>query len=86
MPVADSVRVRLEAAALHLHSLGPRALAELLAELAALPGLRPVLLSRLDAFTTLHPATLRGVLGVYAAGRCFAPRLSIVPADSEGKT
>ncbi len=69
---------RLARAAEHLHALGPRALAELLADLAAPEG-PDALLARLAPWLRLHPATLRAVQARYARGRHFAPDLFEVP-------
>ncbi len=70
--MTPAIRSRLEAGALYLHGLGPRAVTELLLELA--PPDR--VLTRLDAYRRLTPALLRA-----AAGDRFAPRLSPVPDD-----
>lgn len=65
----------------HLCELGPRAVAELLIEHAAnaTPAERRALLARLARWQRLRPATLRRVLAVYAGGREFPPRLSVLP-------
>ena len=71
MPTPDN-RLRIEAGALHLHALGPRAVTELLLELA--PPDR--VLDRLDAYRRISPALLRAL-----GGDRFPPRLSPLPDD-----
>ena len=45
----------------HIHSLGPRPLAELLAEIAAATGEPDLIADRLQAYASLDPAVLRAV-------------------------
>lgn len=65
-------RLQIEAGAQHLHDLGPRALAELLLELAP----SDQVLDRLNHYRRISPALLRAM-----AGNRFPPRLSTVPDD-----
>ena len=63
-------RMRLERGAKHLHSLGPRATAELLAEVAEQIGGMPCILGRLEEYRRrLTPDLLRAV-----GGDRFPPR------------
>ena len=64
------IRLRIEGGAVHLHALGPRAIAELLLELA--PADR--VLDRLDAYRRVTPDLLRAIGGDH-----FACRLSPIP-------
>ena len=68
--------MRLERGALHLHACGPRAMAELLAEVADRIGGLPCVLDRLAEYERrLTPEALRAV-----GGDRFAPRqLCVVP-------
>ena len=54
-------RLRLERGASHLHQLGPRAVAELLAEIANKIGGMPAILSALNDYEMVSPDTLRAV-------------------------
>lgn len=65
-------RVQIEAGAQHVHDLGPRALAELLLELAP----ADQVLDRLNRYRRFSPALLRAI----GANR-FPPRLYAVPDD-----
>ena len=74
IPPAD--RPRFEQAVKHLHSLGPRATAEALAEIAAKIGGLPAIVGVLNDYQRLSPALLRA-----AGGDRFPPRmLRRVPA------
>lgn len=67
--------MRFRRAAEHLCRLGPRATAELLAEIAEAHGIEDELLARLATWRRLEPATLAAVLN----GRPFPPSLQAVP-------
>ena len=69
-------RMQIEAGAMHLHSLGPRATAEfLIAITEPIAGL-PFLIEMLHDYQRLTPAMLRAV-----GGDRFPPRLSPVPTQ-----
>jgi hypothetical protein len=68
-PVAGLERLRLERGAAHLHRLGPRATAELLAALTARIGGGPALLGLLAEYERLSPGMVRA-----AGGDRFPPR------------
>ena len=69
-------RIRLQRGAEHLHRLGPRAIAELLAEVADRIGGLPCILGLLDEYKQrLSPQMLRTV----GADRLPARRLRVVP-------
>ncbi len=70
--MTPAIRSRIEAGALHLHALGPRAVAELLLELAP----PEQVLDRLDRYRRISPGLLRAI-----GGDRFPPRLSPVPDD-----
>ena len=79
MPTITSFdRMRLDRGAEHLHKLGPRALAEFLAELAATIGGQPATLRLLAEYQNrLNPELLRA-----AGGHRMSPRRPrAVPAD-----
>ena len=56
-------RMRLQRGAEHLHTLGPRAVAELLAEVAQSIGGTPCILDRLQKYERLRPAVVRATGG-----------------------
>jgi hypothetical protein len=62
-------RLHLQRGAEHLHALGARATAELLAEVAAKIGGLPAILSTLDEYRRFSPRLLR-----LAGGHRFPPR------------
>lgn len=66
-------RLRLERGAQRLHALGPRAVAELLAEVGQHTGARPFILARLAAYGRLTPAQVRS-----AGADRFPPRVRLV--------
>ncbi len=47
----------------HLHSLGPRAIAELLAEIGAERGIRTIIDRKLDQYSRLRPEALKATGG-----------------------
>ncbi len=66
---AAVVLLRLQPGAEHLHSLGPRVIAELLAEIGRSHGIMPAILDRLDAYRhRLTPEMVRA-----AGGHRFPP-------------
>ncbi len=65
-------RIRIEAGAQHLHDLGPRALAELLLELAP----ADQVLDRLNCYRRISPMLLRAL-----GGDTFSRQLVVVPDD-----
>ena len=68
-------RLHLQRGAEHLHALGPRATAELLAEVADKIGGLPAILSTLDEYQRFSPRLLR-----LTGGDRFPPRpLYLVP-------
>ena len=70
----------LRGGAEHLHSLGPRALAEFMAEIADEFDLGTPLIAKLDAWRhTLSADRLDGVLSEFCGGRQFPPKLQRVP-------
>lgn len=71
--VPDSLRLRRGAE--HLHALGPRAVAEMLAEVGRVHGVTGDVLERLEAWRRLRPETLAAVLG----GRQFPPAVQAAP-------
>lgn len=71
--MSDALRYRR--AAEHLHRLGPRATAELLAEIAEAHGIEDEVLARLDRWRLLRPEVVAAVL----AGRQFPPALQVLP-------
>lgn len=73
-------RLQLELGAQHLHDLGARATAELLAEVAEALGGVGVLLERLGRYRRVSPAILRAVGGHQFPSR--APRE--VPSELRG--
>ena len=76
-------QARLQRGAEHLHRLGPRAMAEFLAELGSRIGGTPACLLLLNGYGHLTSGQVRS-----AGGDCFAPRpLALVPmcADNDGR-
>ncbi len=69
-------RARLQRGSEHLHKLGPRATAELLAEVASRIGGGPAILVALAEWERLTPGQVRAVK---ADG--FPPRLRAAPAE-----
>jgi len=61
----------------HLHALGPRAIAEFLAALAAETGTEAVIGDRLAEWRRLDPALLRAVLEA-SGGHQFPPAVQVV--------
>jgi hypothetical protein len=74
-------RLRIERGATHLCDLGPRAVAEFLAEVATAHALLPELVARLDDWRRLDPAILNGVLQRFCSGRQFPPRLAVAEGE-----
>ena len=70
--------LRLQRGAEHLHTCGPRAIAEYLAELASLIGGLPAIQKTLREYERLDPVKLRRV-----GGDRFPPRFSVVPKEEE---
>ena len=66
-------RLRLERGARRLHALGPRAVAELLAEVGRHTGAQPFILARLAAYGRLTPALVRA-----AGADGFTPSVRLV--------
>ena len=66
-------RLRLQRGAEHLHCLGPRACAEVLAEIGAQTGAMRWIIDRLGRYTTLTPEMMRKT-----GGDRFAPRVRVV--------
>lgn len=66
-------RLRLERGARRLHALGPRAVAELLAEVGQHTGAQPFILDRLTAYGRLTPAQVRA-----AGADRFTPSVRLV--------
>ncbi len=56
-------RMRLERGAKHLHTLGPRAIAELLIEVAQISGGGPFILDQLDQYERLLTPALLSATG-----------------------
>ena len=77
MPFSHLDRARLDRGAEHLHHLGPRALAEMLAQLAARIGGGPAILGVLAEYENLSPGTVRAL----NANRFPTRRPRAVPAD-----
>jgi hypothetical protein len=75
MPTDIFVAARLERSALHLHKLGARATAELLAELGNRIGGMSAIIGLLTEYERLTPEVLR----VTGGGRFPPPRLHQVP-------
>ncbi|WP_158287544.1 hypothetical protein [Falsiroseomonas bella] len=71
--------LRLQRGAEHLAELGPRAIAEFLAEIGAAHGIGDDIAARLDIWRRLRPAMLRAVLQRFAGGRSFPARLAVAP-------
>ncbi len=69
-------RMQIEAGARHLHSLGERAIAELLIALTEPVAELPLLIEMLQDYRRITPAML-GVVG----GDRFPPRLSPLPNE-----
>jgi hypothetical protein len=74
MPTDIFVAVRLERGAEHLHKLGARATAELLAELGNRIGGMPAIIGLLTEYERLTPAVLRAT-----GGDRFPRRIRAVP-------
>jgi hypothetical protein len=74
--VHDALRLRRGAE--HLHRLGPRAVAEFLAEVGRECRYEAVILDRLDVWRALHLDMLAAVLGHFCGGREFPPVVSVV--------
>ncbi|MCB4820751.1 hypothetical protein [Roseicella aerolata] len=70
----DLAMLRLWRGAEHVHRLGPRALAELLAEIGAAHGCSAAILERLAAYRRLSPGMIR-----VAGADAFPPVLREVP-------
>ena len=71
--IAPQDRIQVEAGALHLHALGPRATAEFLIALVEPAGEIPLLICMLDDYRRLTPELLRAV-----GGDRFPHRLSVM--------
>jgi hypothetical protein len=67
--------VRLQAAAEHLHALGPRALGALLLEIGNATDAMPLVMERASAYRQLTPEMLEAT-----GGDRFPPRLTVVPS------
>lgn len=70
-----TIALRFRRGSEHMHRLGPRAIAELLAEIGAAHGITGDVLERLEAWRRLRPETLAAVLG----GQQFPPTVQPVP-------
>lgn len=75
-PMSHLDRLRLDRGAEHLHQLGARATAELLAEVAARIGGGPAILAVLTEWERLTPGQVRA-----AGADRFPCRLQAVPAE-----
>ena len=73
-----SVPLDLRRGAEHLIALGPRGLAEFLAEVGAATGTEAAIAEHLAAYRRIDPAMLRDVLTRHAAGRQFPPAVVLV--------
>lgn len=72
--------LHLQRGAEHLIALGPRGVAEFLAEIGAATGTETEIADHLTRWRRLDPAMLRAVLARHAGGRQFPPAVVAVEA------